>query len=167
MYSELQHCLWLMVSLPEEGGMEVASVALPTHPPGKDLVLPPRPPRKGNWDSSTEVALPAISFSILSQIGAMWVSTAESIPQTLNLGGVSTQKRGLLGCCEDPFRAASSGCHREPRGSGALAVTASSSTWQSLRCSLGLLLTLTSPWHWQARCWDVLSRTPWLLSWRC
>lgn len=36
-----------MISLPEEGEEEVASVALPTHPPGKDLSLLQDLPGKG------------------------------------------------------------------------------------------------------------------------
>ena len=65
---------------------------LPTHPPGKDLVLPPRPPRKGNRDYSTGAALsvPSLLFSLRFELYGF--PRLNQHHKTLNpaLGGVST-----------------------------------------------------------------------------
>lgn len=69
----------------------MVSAVLPTRSPSKDLVLPPRPPRKGNRDYSTGAALSVPSFLSSLRFEPYASPGLNQYRKTLNpaLGGVS------------------------------------------------------------------------------
>lgn len=94
-------------------------MALPTHPPGKDPVLPPRPLWKGNRDESTAAALATPSLLLPLKCEQRGFPRLNRCCKTRNsaLGSIYLEEVLSLMFVKSPLKLSTKDAAGEPRGS--------------------------------------------------